>query len=76
MVIQNQSHQWKFGDVGLTLRGDIQCERPKVLLILVMWVFGLAMAEVTERERERERERESYLNKIECRINNWIKVFL
>ena len=48
MVIQNQSHQWKFGDVGLTLRGDIQCERPKVLLILVMWVFGLAMAEVTE----------------------------
>ena len=72
MVIQNQSHQWKFGDVGLTLRGDIQCERPKVLLILVMLVFGLAMAEVTERERERE----SYLNKIECRINNLIKVFL
>ena len=56
MVIQNQSHQWKFGDVGLTLRGDIQCDRPKVLLILVMWVFSLAMAEVTEggiKERER-----------------------
>ena len=64
MVIQNQSHQWIFGDVGLTLREDIQWERPEVLLILVMWVISLAMAEVTKGGiRERERETMEYKEK-------------